>query len=171
MSGSRSKDRGTGWALLLWIVVVAVLGSLLSGCSTVQQPEPTQRTEIAQIPDMKQVEIPKLEPAIKPNLIVTKTVEGTVVTLDQKGMRQLIDLYKHDGYATATSNATVDVARAAINERNRLLALAKAEEVEGNRLRAELHNVKEARESERTWGSIELNATRALLLLSILAGM
>jgi hypothetical protein len=65
----------------------------------------------------------------------------------------------------------VEVANAAIAERNRLLALAKAEEAEGNRLRAELHVEKEARKDERMWGNVELNATRALLLLSILAGM
>lgn len=167
MSGKISKVWG---ALAVWVCLVVVLGSL-AGCASAPQPEPVARTAIAQIPDMKQVEIPKLEPAIKPKLIITKTQEGTTVTVDEMGMRQLIDLYKHDGYATSTANATVDVARAAINERNRLLALAKAEELEGNRLRAELHATEEARVSERTWGSIELNATRALLVLSLLVGM
>lgn len=167
MSGKSSKVWG---ALAVWVCLVVVLGSL-AGCATAPAPQPEARTAIAQIPDMKQVEIPKLEPAIKPKLVVTKTQEGTTVTIDELGMRQLIDLYKHDGYATSTANATVDVARAAINERNRLLSLAKAEELEGNRLRAELHDVKEAGDKERTWSSIELNATRALLLLSILAGL
>lgn len=167
MSG---KSSNVWRALALWVCLVVVLGSLI-GCASAPTPQPEARTSIAQIPDMKQVEIPKLEPAIKPKLVITKTQEGTTVTVDEMGMRQLIDLYKHDGYATSTANATVDVARAAINERNRLLALAKAEELEGNRLRAELHEVKEAGDKERTWSSIELNATRALLLLSILAGL
>lgn len=170
MSGKNSKAKSFWVVLLIWVGLVIVLGSL-AGCASAPSQQPEARTAIAQIPDMKQVEIPKLEPAIKPKLVVTKTQEGTTVTVDEVGMRQLIDLYKHDGYATSTANATVDVARAAINERNRLLALAKAEELEGNRLRAELHEVKEAGDKERTWSSIELNATRALLLLSILAGL
>lgn len=170
MSGKDSKAKSFWGVLLIWVGLVIILGSMF-GCSSTPQPEPAARTAIAQIPDMKQVEIPKLDPAVKPKLTITKSPEGTTVTVDELGMRQLIDLYKHDGYATSTANATVEVARAAINERNRLLALAKAEELEGNRLRAELHATEEARARERIWNSIELNATRALLVLSLLVGM
>ena len=125
----------------------------------------------AQIPEMKQVEIPVLERAIKPRISVIEHDGTKVVTLDKEGMARLIDLYQHDGYATTTANNAVEVARAAITERNRLLALAKAEELEGNRLRAELHDIKESTKDERFWNSVELNATRALLALALLAGI
>lgn len=155
--------------LLFCVVLLGV--AALTGCSTVPQPGPEPRTSITQIPDMKLLQVPKVEPAAKPKLEI-REVEGVKVpTLGKEGMAQLIDLYKHDGYATGTANSAMEVANAAINERNRLLALAKAEEAEGNRLRAELHNEKEARKDERMWGNVELNATRALLLISILAGM
>lgn len=158
-------------ARIILFCVVLLCAVAMSACSTVPQAGPEPRTSIEQIPDMKQVQVPKLEPAVKPKLVVREIEGSRVPTLGNEGMAQLIDLYKHDGYATSTANSAVEVANAAIAERNRLLALAKAEEAEGNRLRAELHVEKEARKDERMWGNVELNATRALLLISILAGM
>ena len=157
--------------VVLFCVVMLGCAVLTAGCSVKPSPAPSERTAIAQIPEMKQVEIPVLERAIKPRISVIEHDGTKVVTLDKEGMARLIDLYQHDGYATITANNAVDVARAAITERNRLLALAKAEELEGNRLRAELHDVKDATKDERFWNSVELNATRALLALALLAGI
>lgn len=157
--------------VVLFCVLVLVCAIILPGCSVVPDPAPKERTAIAQIPEMKQVEIPVLERAIKPRISVIEHDGAKVVALDKEGMARLIDLYQHDGYATTTANNAVEVARAAITERNRLLALAKAEELEGNRLRTELHDVKESTKDERMWNSVELNATRALLAIAILAGM
>ena len=157
--------------VVLFCVVVLGCAVLTTGCSVKPSPAPSERTAIAQIPEMKQVEIPVLERAIKPRISVIEHDGTKVVTLDKEGMARLIDLYQHDGYATTTANNAVDVARAAITERNRLLALAKAEELEGNRLRAELHDVKDATKDERFWNSVELNVTRALLALALLAGI
>lgn len=158
-------------ARILLFCAVLLCAVALVGCSVVPDPAPEPRTSISQIPDMKQVQVPIIERAAKPKLEVREIEGEQVPTLGREGMTQLIDLYKHDGYAVSTANAAVEVARSAVNERNRLLALAKAEEAESNRLRSELHVEKEARKDERMWNGVELNATRALLLISILVGM
>lgn len=155
--------------ILFCVVLLLVVGT--TACSVVPSEGPEPRTSISQIPEMKQVQIPVVERAAKPELVIREIDGVRVPTLGREGMAQLIDLYKHDGYAASTANAASDVARSAIGERNRLLALAKAEEAEGNRLRSELHKEKEARKDERMWSGVELNATRALLLLAVLAGI
>ena len=58
-----------------------------------------------------------------------------------------------------------------IDERNDLLLLAQQEEAKGNDLRQKLADVKSEQDKDRLYNAIELNATRLLLLLSLISGL
>ena len=152
------------------IIRICSLLVLLVGCSA-QVHEPQIRNTIAQIPVMEQVTSERLERAAKPELQIVVQNGTRVPQLDANGMRQLIDLYKSDGHAVQVANSALDTASRAVEERNRLLALAQAEEELGNALRKQLATEQNDREREKLAASIELNATRVIAVLAMILAL
>lgn len=150
--------------VVMCVVLIAV--AALSACS-VKQEVPEQRTQIAQISRIEPVSLPQLERSAKPTLVIKEIDGQKVPTLDKVGMQQLITLYKSEGHAIEVANSAVAVAKSAVEERNRLLAIAQAEEELGNALRKQLSDTTNAYEKEKLYTEIELNATRLIAILAM----
>lgn len=151
------------------VIVVCVLilvAAAMSACST-QQVVPEKRTQIAQITRLTDITVAPLKRAQKPELVVREIDGQKVPTLNKAGMQQLITLYKSEGHAVEVANSALDVAKSAVDERNRLLALAQAEEELGNALRKQLAETQNAYEKEKLYTEIELNATRLIAVLAL----
>lgn len=151
------------------VIVVCVLilvAAAMSACST-QQVVPEKRTQIAQITRLTDITVAPLQRAQKPELVVREIDGQKVPTLNKAGMQQLITLYKSEGHAVEVANSALDVAKSAVDERNRLLALAQAEEELGNALRKQLAETQNAYEKEKLYTEIELNATRLIAVLAL----
>ena len=140
-------------------------------CTSTPDVPAQKYTQIQQIPKLDKLAVPEVVQPVKPKVTVAKVDGQSVAVLDKQGMRDLISLYS-DAKANAESKAQlVTVANKVIDERNDLLVLAKQEEIRGNELRQQLADSKSEQDKDRLYNAIELNATRLLLILSVLSGM
>ena len=152
------------------IIVYSLLLLLASGCAT-QTVVPIQTNAMNEVRVLPAPTIPVQQPLVKPSVAV-KHVDGkSVAVLEQKGMADLIDLYRGAQTAQKQVEQQHQVLSAVVAERNNLLVLAKQQEQVANQLRQQLAtqaNQSSAREQQQ---DIELYFTRALLLLSLAAGL
>lgn len=152
------------------IIVYSLLLLLASGCAT-QTVVPIQTNAMNEVQVLPAPTSPVQQPLVKPSVAV-KHVDGkSVAVLEQKGMADLIDLYRGAVDAQKTVQSQHQVLAAVVAERNNLLMLARQQEQVANQLRQQLatqNNQSNAREQQQ---NIELYCTRALLLLSIAAGL
>ena len=154
----------------IWIIVLIAL-TILSGCATPQNVVPETRTALAQIPRVEKVVAQTIE-FKKPEIKVVVSDSGEkVVQLPKKGLAELIELYSSATALKEQNAKLVTVTNKLVDERNDLLSLAQAEEAKGNDLRRQLAEAESQQQKDRIYNAIELNATRLLLVLSLLAGM
>lgn len=151
---------------IVFVCVLILVAAAMSACST-QQVVPEKRTQIAQITRLSDITVAPLQRSQKPELVVREIDGQKVPTLSKAGMQQLITLYKSEGHAIEVANSALDVAKSAVDERNRLLALAQAEEELGNALRKQLAETQNAHEKEKLYTEIELDATRLIAVLAL----
>lgn len=157
-------------SVLIWVLMLIAL-TILGGCASPQSVAPESRTTLAQIPRVEKVVAQPVEfkkPEIK--VVVSDSGEKTV-QLPKKGLAELIELYSSATALKEQNAKLVTVTNKLVDERNDLLALAQAEEAKGNDLRRQLAEAESQQQKDRIYNAIELNATRLLLVLSLLAGM
>lgn len=157
-------------SVLIWVLMLIAL-TILGGCALPQSVAPESRTTLAQIPRVEKVVAQPVEfkkPEIK--VVVSDSGEKTV-QLPKKGLAELIELYSSATALKEQNAKLVTVTNKLVDERNDLLALAQAEEAKGNDLRRQLAEAESQQQKDRIYNAIELNATRLLLVLSLLAGM
>ena len=157
-------------SVLIWVLMLIAL-TILGGCASPQSVSPESRTTLAQIPRVEKVVAQPVEfkkPEIK--VVVSDSGEKTV-QLPKKGLAELIELYSSATALKEQNAKLVTVTNKLVDERNDLLALAQAEEAKGNDLRLQLAEAESQQQKDRIYNAIELNATRLLLVLSLLAGM
>lgn len=142
----------------------------LCGCvSQTQTPVPAQ--QVAKIPKVEHVVIQPVVDVVKPQVSVAKVDGKSAAVLDKQGMKDLISLYQTSKQLQEERVKLVTVTNKVIDERNDLLLLAQQEEAKGNDLRQKLADVKSEQDKDRLYNAIELNATRLLLLLSLISGL
>lgn len=151
--------------------ILVMLLLVVCGCATQPTETPVVRTQISQIPKVERL-LDTSQPIVKPKVSKIKDANGAVVAaLDKQGMADLIVLYSQAQSLEQQRHQLVTVTNKLVDERNDLLELAKEEEARGNELRAKLTEASNQAQKDRIYNAIELNATRLLLVLSLLAGM
>ena len=143
---------------------------LLCGCVS-QAPVQTPVQQVAQIPKIEHVQLQPNVDVVKPKIYVAKVDGKSAAVLDKQGMKDLISLYQTSKQLQEERVKLVTVTNKVIDERNDLLLLAQQEEAKGNDLRQKLADVKSEQDKDRLYNAIELNATRLLLLLSLISGL
>jgi hypothetical protein len=127
--------------------------------------------QVAKIPKVEHVVIQPVVDVVKPQVSVAKVDGKSAAVLDKQGMKDLISLYQTSKQLQEERVKLVTVTNKVIDERNDLLLLAQQEEAKGNDLRQKLADVKSEQDKDRLYNAIELNATRLLLLLSLISGL
>jgi len=143
---------------------------MLCGCVS-QTPDPTPVQHVSQIPKVEHVNIVQDVEVVKPKVSVAKVEGKSAAVLDKQGMKDLISLYQTSKQLQEERIKLVTVTNKVIDERNDLLVLAQQEEAKGNDLRQKLAEAKSEQDKDRLYNAIELNATRLLLVLSLISGL
>ena len=140
--------------------IILMLLLLLGGCA--YQPLTHQpQNQIADIKPLPQVDSVLRQVPDKPAV----TIIGDGVQLDRRGMVDLVNLYKGAKDITNERNQLVVGLNRVIDERNQLLRVAKLEEGRANDLSKQLDAEIDGRTQDRFWKDLELNITRAALVL------
>jgi hypothetical protein len=126
---------------------------------------------VSQIPKVEHVNIVQDVEVVKPKVSVAKVEGKSAAVLDKQGMKDLISLYQTSKQLQEERIKLVTVTNKVIDERNDLLVLAQQEEAKGNDLRQKLAEAKSEQDKDRLYNAIELNATRLLLVLSLISGL
>jgi len=140
---------------------------LLCGCSNLSSIQEKETTSIQQIPRVEKLTWDKVTVPDKPAITVKKIDDKKYAVLDNKGMTDLIKLYSNAQNRTAEVNSLVDVLNKTIEERNKLLDLAKAEELRSNGLSKDLSAEREARISDQKSADLQLTITRLIAAIAI----
>lgn len=148
-------------------IIVLFVSIMLCGCSSLGGIKVQKKTTMQDIQQINKVEWEHAQVPEKPQLTV-KEIEGKkVVTLDKKGMVDLINLYQAGKDRTEERNKLLDVLNLTIDERNKLLRLAQAEEGRANGLSQDLAAEREARIEDQKSADFQLWLTRIAAAIGI----
>lgn len=148
-------------------IITLLLCLLVTGCSSLSNIDATKKTTMQDIQQINKVEWEKEPTPAKPK-VVLKEVDGKkVAVLDNKGMVDLINLYKAGKERTEERNKLLDVLNLTIDERNKLLRLAQAEEVRANGLSDDLVAERKARIEDQKSANFQLWLTRIAAAIGI----
>lgn len=148
-------------------IITLLLCLLVTGCSSLSNIDATQKTTMQDIQQINKVEWEKEPTPAKPS-VTQKTVDGKkAAVLDNKGMVDLINLYRAGKERTEERNKLLDVLNLTIDERNKLLRLAQAEEVRANGLSDDLVAERKARIEDQKSADFQLWLTRIAAAIGI----
>lgn len=147
--------------------IILLVAFVLVGCSGLKEIPNQSKASIQQIPRIESLTWEKVVVPAKPEIALKEIGEKKVAVLDNKGMADLIKLYSSAKDRTAEVNSLVDVLNRTIDERNKLLDLAKAEELRSNGLAKDLSAEREARISEQRAADLQLTITRVIALIAV----
>ncbi|QZE58634.1 hypothetical protein pEaSNUABM28_00077 [Erwinia phage pEa_SNUABM_28] len=148
-------------------IITLLLLLLVSGCSSLSGISEQKKTTMQDIQQINHVEwTPEKVPA-KPAVKIKVIDERKVAVLDNKGMVDLINLYKAGQDRTEERNKLIDVLNLTIDERNKLLRLAQAEEVRANGLSEDLVAERKARIEDQKAANFQLWMTRIAAAIGI----
>lgn len=148
--------------------IFLLVAFLLVGCgSNLERIPDNSKTAIQQIPRVENLTWEKIEAPVKPEITVRKIDDKKYATLDNKGMADLIKLYSGAKNRTEEVNQLIVVLNRTIDERNKLLDLAKAEELRSNGLAKDLAEEREARIREQKASDLQLTITRLIAMVAI----
>lgn len=144
----------------------ALVCILLCGCTNLK---PVKYSATHRLDDVLELnvltwEIPK---PIKP----TVDIRGNEVILSSEDFVKLLDLYKYSKARELDVYKLLDLNNAVISERNDILDVARLYESNLNESRLALHNERDSRIEEQKYNSLQLNATRALLVLVLIVAI
>lgn len=147
--------------------IILLLAFVLVGCNSLPEIPDSSKTSIQQIPRVESLTWEKVEVPAKPQITVKVVEEKKVAVLDNKGMADLIKLYKGAQTRTEEVNSLIAVLNRTIDERNKLLELAKAEELRSNGLAKDLSAEREARIHEQRAADLQITITRVIALIAV----
>jgi PBP1b-binding outer membrane lipoprotein LpoB len=147
--------------------IILLLAFVLVGCSGLDRIPEQPKTSIQSIPRVESLTWEKVSVPAKPEITVKVVEDKKVAVLDNKGMADLITLYRSSQKRTDEVNTLVDVLNKTIEERNKLLDLAKAEELRSNGLAKDLSAEREARINEQKAADLQITITRVIALIAI----
>lgn len=148
-------------------ILILLCAFVLCGCSGLGSIPDQQKTTMQQIPRVERLTWEKVEVPAKPEVTV-KVFEGKkLATLDNKGMADLIKLYSAAKNRTDETNQLIVVLNKTIDERNKLLELAQAEELRSNGLAKDLTAEREARIREQKAADLQLTITRLIAIVAV----
>lgn len=147
--------------------IILLLAFVLAGCSGLDRIPEQPKTSIQSIPRVESLTWEKVSVPAKPEITVKVVEDKKVAVLDNKGMADLITLYRSSQKRTDEVNTLVDVLNKTIEERNKLLDLAKAEELRSNGLAKDLSAEREARINEQKAADLQITITRVIALIAI----
>lgn len=148
-------------------IITLLLCLLVTGCSSLSNIEPQRKTTMQDVQQINKVEwSPEAVPA-KPQIVLKEIDDKKLATLDNKGMVDLINLYKSAKDRTEERNKLIDVLNLTIDERNKLLRLAQAEEQRANGLSEDLVAERKARIEDQKRADFQLWMTRIAAAIGI----
>lgn len=147
--------------------IILLLAFVLVGCNSLPEIPDSSKTSIQSIPRVESLTWEKVEVPAKPEVTVKVVGDKKVAVLDNKGMADLITLYRSSKKRTDEVNTLVDVLNKTIEERNKLLDLAKAEELRSNALAKDLSAEREARINEQKAADLQITITRVIALIAV----
>lgn len=148
-------------------IITLFLCLLATGCSSLSNIDAAKKTTMQDIQQINKVEWEKESTPAKPS-VIQKTVDGKkAAVLDNKGMVDLINLYRAGKERTEERNKLLDVLNLTIDERNKLLRLAQAEEVRANGLSDDLAAERKARIEDQKSADFQLWLTRIAAAIGI----
>jgi len=147
--------------------IILLLAFVLVGCNSLPEIPDSSKTSIQSIPRVESLTWEKVDVPAKPKITLKEIEEKKVAVLDNKGMADLIKLYSSAKDRTSEVNSLVAVLNRTIDERNKLLDLAKAEELRSNALAKDLSAEREARINEQRAADLQITITRVIALIAV----
>lgn len=148
-------------------IITLLLCLLVCGCSSLSSIDAQKKTTMQDIQQINRVEWEKESVPAKPSVTQKVVDDKKVAVLDNKGMVDLINLYKAGKERTEERNKLLDVLNLTIDERNKLLRLAQAEEVRANGLSDDLAAERKARIEDQKSADFQLWLTRIAAAIGI----
>ena len=148
-------------------IITLLLCLLVCGCSSLSSIDAQKKTTMQDIQQINRVEWEKESIPAKPQVVVKVVDDKKVAVLDNKGMVDLINLYESGKTRTEERNKLLDVLNLTIDERNKLLRLAQAEEVRANGLSDDLAAERKARIEDQKSADFQLWLTRIAAAIGI----
>lgn len=148
--------------------LILLFAFLLVGCgSDLASIKDNQKTTLQDVPRVESLTWEKVEVPAKPEITVRTLEDKKYATLDNKGMADLIKLYSGAKNRTDEVNQLIVVLNKTIDERNKLLDLAKSEELRSNGLSKDLSAEREARIADQKSANLQLTITRLIALIAV----
>lgn len=147
--------------------IILLLAFVLVGCNSLPEIPDSSKTSIQSIPRVESLTWEKVDVPAKPKITLKEIEDKKVAVLDNKGMADLIKLYSSAKDRTSEVNSLVAVLNRTIDERNKLLDLAKAEELRSNALAKDLSAEREARINEQRAADLQITITRVIALIAV----
>ena len=148
-------------------IIALLLCLLVCGCSNLKGIDAKSKTTMQDIQQVNRVQWTDEEVPVKPTLIIKEVNDQKLATLDRKGMVELINLYQASKERTEERNKLLDVLNLTIDERNKLLRLAQAEEQRANGLSHDLAAERAARIEDQKQADFQLWMTRIAAAIGI----
>lgn len=148
-------------------IIVLLLSLMLVGCSSLSGIDAQKKTSMQDIQMINKVQWEHATVPQKPKVVVKQVDDQKVAVLDKKGMVDLIGLYNSAKDRTAETNKLLDVLNLTIDERNKLLRLAQAEEQRANGLSEDLAQERAARIEDQKEADRQLWLTRIVAAIGI----
>ena len=148
-------------------IITLLLCLLVVGCSSLSKIDAQPKTTMQDVQQINKVVWSKEEVPAKPTVHLKTIDERKVAVLDNKGMVDLINLYKAGKERTEERNKLLDVLNLTIDERNKLLRLAQAEEQRANGLSQDLAAERAARIEDQKRADFQLWMTRIAAAIGI----
>lgn len=148
-------------------IITLLLCLLVTGCSSLSGIDAAKKTTMQDIQQINKVGWEKEAVPAKPTVTIKVVEDKKVAVLDNKGMVDLINLYQAGKDRTEERNKLLDVLNLTIDERNKLLRLAQAEEVRANGLSDDLAAERKARIEDQKSADFQLWLTRIAAAIGI----
>ncbi|QYW03380.1 hypothetical protein pEaSNUABM34_00078 [Erwinia phage pEa_SNUABM_34] len=148
--------------------IIVLLCLILCGCSSnLSNIDAQKKTTMQDVQQINKVQWEAEKVPAKPQIVLKQVDDQKLATLDKKGMVDLINLYKAGKDRTEERNKLLETLNLTIDERNKLLRLAQAEEVRANGYSEDLAAERKARIEDQKSANMQIWFTRIVAAIGI----
>ncbi|QYW03039.1 hypothetical protein pEaSNUABM13_00080 [Erwinia phage pEa_SNUABM_13] len=148
--------------------IIVLLCLILCGCSSnLSNIDAQKKTTMQDVQQINKVQWESEKVPAKPQIVLKQVDDQKLATLDKKGMVDLINLYKAGKDRTEERNKLLETLNLTIDERNKLLRLAQAEEVRANGYSEDLAAERKARIEDQKSANMQIWFTRIVAAIGI----
>ncbi|QYW04404.1 hypothetical protein pEaSNUABM14_00079 [Erwinia phage pEa_SNUABM_14] len=148
--------------------IIMLLCLILCGCSSnLSNIDAQKKTTMQDVQQINKVQWEAEKVPAKPQIVLKQVDDQKLATLDKKGMVDLINLYKAGKDRTEERNKLLETLNLTIDERNKLLRLAQAEEVRANGYSEDLAAERKARIEDQKSANMQIWFTRIVAAIGI----